>query len=135
MLTPQEAFKVGFLAKCAADGLTPDQTLAAVKSAADLFSKEAVVGTLLGKGIDVAKGVGGGLARFGLPLALVAPPIVGGMAGYGLAKATDIGETDVAELKDQELIDEYNRQTAAIARARAAKANRVEATRPGRALF
>ena len=135
MLTPQEAFKVGFLARCVEDGLNPAQMLAAVKQASDMLEKRAFVGTLLGKGVDVVRGVGKGIAGYGVPLALVAPPVIGGLAGYGLARATDIDDTDVDEVKDREVIEEYRRQTEGLARHKAMKEHR-RPTRPlGRPLL
>jgi hypothetical protein len=111
-MTDREAFKIGFLGRCIEDGLTLPQIEAAVKTALD---KAAILGKLL----DVGAGVGKSLLSKLLPLAIVAPPIVGGLGGYGLAKATDIHDTDVAEIKDRELMDEYKRQTDRMLREKA----------------
>jgi outer membrane lipoprotein SlyB len=88
-LTAQEAFKVGFLARCVEDGLGRWAT-------------------------DV--GIG-----YGVPLAAAAPWVAGGAAGYGLARATDISDTDVGEIKDRELMSEYRRQTDQLLRQRAVR--------------
>lgn len=125
-LTAQEAFKVGFLGRCVEAGLSPTQTVEAVKRAADLMEKRAffgekLLGTALGKTVDVGKGVASGLLGYGLPLAAIAPPVVGGLAGYGLAKATDIDDTDVQEIKDRELADELRRQAARLRRQKAVR--------------
>lgn len=135
MLTPREAFKAGFLTRCASDGMTPEQMLGAVKLAAEMFEKRAVVGTVVGQGIDAAKGLAGGLLRMGVPLAIAAPPILGGLGGYALAKATDIDDTDVEAIKNRELVDEYERQTEGLARRRAVRDRRQDIQRPGRALI
>lgn len=126
MLTAQEAFKVGFLARCVEDGLSPERMLQSVKVAADLMEKRAFLGTLVEKGLDAVKGVGGAALQYGVPLAVAAPPILGGMAGYGLAKATDIDDTDVADVKSHELIDEYRRQAEAVRRRQASRDRRPE---------
>lgn len=113
-LTAQEAFKVGFLSRCVEAQLSPEQTYQAVKTATDLFIKGAsitgLLGTALDKTLDVGKGVAGHALSYGIPAALAAPPILGGVAGYGLARATDVDDTDVAEIKNRELIQELRRQ-------------------------
>lgn len=120
-LTSQEAFKVGFLARCVRDGLTPDQMLTRVKAAEALLEKRAFLGGLLGGAAHAAGGVAKGLAGYGVPLALAAPPILGGLAGYGLAKATDVDDTDVDSIKNQELVNEYRRQAEEMRRRRAVR--------------
>lgn len=110
-LTPQEAFKVGFLSRCAEEGLSADETARCCKVAADLMRKQAIFGTetvgaLAGKGLEAL----GGAAHYGIPAALVAPPLLGGLAGYGLAKATDIDDTDVEDIKNQEVMKELRLQ-------------------------
>lgn len=111
MLTPREAFKVGFLARCAEEGLSPDQIAARVKFAADKFAGL----------MDAAAGLGKSVVGTGLPLALLAPVALGGMAGYGLSRATDIDDTDVAEIKNQELLDSYAQETARLKRQKAVR--------------
>jgi len=121
-LNAREAFKVGFLARCVEDGLSPDEMLDRVKFAAELLEKRAgIISTLGGKLADVGQGIGSAALGYGLPLALAAPPILGGVAGYGLARATDIDDTDIDDVKDREVMDEYVRQTARLKRQRAAR--------------
>lgn len=131
-LTAQEAFKVGFLGRCIEQGLSPEATLAAVKTASDLFKRASVSG-LFGTALDKTFDLGKGMLHYGLPAALVAPPILGGLAGYGLARATDIDDTDVAEIKNRELVDELHRQTERLRRQkllRTARAKTQPTTRP-----
>jgi hypothetical protein len=135
MLTAQQAFKFGFLARCAADGLTPAQTVKAAQAAREVLEKRAFLGSLVDKGLDLAKGVGGGAVSYGVPLALAAPPVLGGLAGYGLARATDIDDTEIADIKDRELIDEYTRQADRL-RQQASRRARQQPSRPaGRPLM
>jgi len=117
-LTPVEAFKVGFMARCADDGLDMLAIRARVKSA---MEKTAIVGKVIDAAKDLGKGVIDAAAGWGIPLALAAPPIAGGLAGYGLARATDIDDTDVAEIKDREVIDEYRRNRDQLMRQRATR--------------
>lgn len=114
-LTAREAFKVGFLKRCAFDGLSPEQTAQSVKMAAEKLS---FIGGLLDKGWDVAKGVGNAALSYGVPLALAAPPVAGGLAGYGLAKATDWDDTDIQDVQDGEILDELRRHTEDLKRRR-----------------
>ena len=116
MLTAMEAFKCGFLARCVEDRLTSEQILTTVKRAADLLEKQAGI---IDKAVDIGQGAVGGAFNYGVPLALAAPPLLGGLAGLSLAKATDIDDTDVADVKDRELLDEYRRQSGKLRRQKA----------------
>lgn len=100
-LNEREAFKVGFLARCAEAGMGRDEILAAVKEAGDK------VAGLLGGAGSAASSLAGSTLSLAVPAALLAPPLLGGAAGAGLARATDIDDTDVAEIKDHEIIDAY----------------------------
>lgn len=121
-MTDREAFKVGFISRCLEAGLTLEQVPGLAKQAADkLASLAGLLGTGLSKTVDLGAGLGNAALGYGLPLALAAPPLLGGMAGYGLAKATDIDDTDIAEIKDRELLDEYKRQTQQLLRRRAGR--------------
>lgn len=128
-LTAREAFKVGFLARCAHDGLNAEQIATQVKVASE---KLAFVGGLMDKAWEAAKGVGGAALNYGIPLSLAAPPVLGGLAGYGAAKATDWDDTDVADVQDQEIINELQRHTADLKRRRQVKDYRQASRRTGR---
>lgn len=115
MLTSREAFKLGFLARCAEEGLSADQIAGRVKAAADKFA------SFLG---GVTGGLGsaaGSVLSTGVPLALIAPAALGGVAGYGLSRMTDIDDTDVAEVKNRELLDTYAQETAKLRRQKAVR--------------
>jgi hypothetical protein len=89
----------------------------------------------LGKVIDTGKDIGSGLLHYGVPAALIAPPVLGGLAGYGLAKATDVDDTDVTAIKNQELVDEYMRQSDRLKRQTAARNYRTDTRRAGSMFF
>lgn len=108
MLTAKEAFKVGFLRKCAELGMTEDEIGQTIKSAN--IGVDSVLNAITG----VAKPVVEKTLQVGIPAALLAPPIAGGLAGYGASKLTDIDDTDVEELRQRELVDEYRRLTARL---------------------
>lgn len=139
MLTPREAFKVGFLARCAEDGVSPADTLDRVKQASAVLDrlltrgaeKTAFLGELAGGVLNFAKDVGP-YAALGLA---AAPPVIGGAAGYGLSRALDIDDTDVADVKDRELTEEYRRQTELLNRTRQQRLNAIRSRRPVRALI
>lgn len=128
-LNHREAFKVGVLARCAAEGLSITETRAVVKRGMD---KLAVLSTLLGKAMDLGRGVTTTTMGWGIPAMLAAPPILGGLAGYGLARATDMDDTDVDEIKDREVLDEYQRQTEQLRHQRAARDYRKARASGGR---
>jgi len=136
MLTPKEAFKVGFLSRCVEDGLSLEQTHARVKQAMDMLQKRAgVTDTLLsvpGKALDLAKPVMGAGLNWGIPLALAAPPIVGGIAGYSLGKMGDVDDTDVDEIKKRELIEAYKRYADAMQQAKKVRDYQTKRKQTGR---
>ena len=111
MLSKLESFKVGFLNRCVEDGLSTEEALSRVKEASDcLDSLEKQAGwftDLVSGGTDVAKYLG----SKALVAGLVAPPVLGGLAGYSHSKLTDVDDDDVDDIKKQELIDEYRRQS------------------------
>jgi hypothetical protein len=145
-LTAKEAFKVGALARMVEEGLTPDQMLARVKTAHTKLALTFGEGLALTKALGGAGGTAAGVTgkalgglwtagKLGLGVGLAAPPILGGLAGYGLARATDISDTDVDELKDRELLSEYQRQTEHLRRQRALRDHYQQqraGQRPGR---
>jgi hypothetical protein len=114
MLTEKELFKVGFLRKCADAGLTAEETAEVVKQAlhtvktADLTK---LIEAPYQAGLDIVSNTGKSLGNLGLGAALFGPALLGGAAGYGLSRLTDVDDTDVSAIKQQELIDEYRRQT------------------------
>ncbi len=117
-MNDREAFKVAFLSRCVEENMAPEEMLSLVKAATE---KAAFLGTVVGKGMDAAKMVLGKVLGAGVPTAILAPPIVGGLAGYGLARATDIDDVDIAEIRDKELLEEYQKQTDALRRTRATR--------------
>lgn len=113
MLSPREAFKAGFLLKCAQDGRTQaetehlvDQVLYVVKQAGwtDVAAKP------YNTALDVAGNTLSDLGNVGVTAALLGPALAGAAAGYGTAKLQDIDDTDVDTIKKRELADEYRRQ-------------------------
>lgn len=131
-LTAHEAFKCGFLSRCIEDGLAPEEIARSVKVACDLLEKEAVVGSLLSSVAELGKGAVGAAAHYGIPAAIVAPPLLGAAGAYGLAKMTDIDDRDVEDVKNREVIDEYARQTDKLKRLKAVKDYMKSKQRTGR---
>jgi hypothetical protein len=114
-LSAREAFKVGFMARCVEHGMNTEQMLGAVKTAMD---KLALLGVIGDAGKELLR-LGGSV---GVPLALAAPPILGGIAGAGLAKVTDVSDKDVSDIKDREVIDTYRTEAAKVRRQQAIRA-------------
>lgn len=125
-LTPREAFKFGFLARCVEDGLSPAQV---VEKAAAVFIHDP-----FGAAEDAAKSTAKLMMGVGVPLALAAPPVLGGLAGFGLSRATDVNQRDVDEVKNDELTDEYRRQADLLRRTQALRTARKNRRRTGRPL-
>ena len=119
MLSKRQAFKVGFMRKCANEGMTPEETHQVVREALSTV-KEAGITDLLTKPYNTIVDVGGealkGVGNAGLAGLALGPPIIGGALGLLAAKAGDIDTTDVNAVKKRELIDEYRRQTEILER-------------------
>lgn len=107
MLSPREAFQIGFLARCAELGLTAAETEKVASAAQDLLVKQ---GLSLESLWNPAKSLVGSGLQAGVLGAALAPPALGAAAGYGLGRLTDVDDEDVDSVKQQELIDEYMRQ-------------------------
>jgi len=136
MLDREEAFKFGFLSRCAEEGHTsPEAIYARVKVALDLFRttlyKTAGLIDMPGKILDTAVSAG----KASLPLLLAAPPILGAAAGFGLAKATDINDDDVDSIKKRELIDELQQQTERLQRERQSQERQAANAPPRRQIY
>lgn len=108
-MTSREAFKLGFVARCLEHGLSLETM---TKVASDGLQK---MSSIFG---DVAR-TGTSVLNTVLPLALAGPPIVGGLLGYGAARATDVDDRDVEDIKNQELVQTYNTETDRIKRQQA----------------
>jgi len=133
MLTDLETFKAGFLTRCVEEGISTDEALSRVKSASDRLDAMEKQADIPGYGIvkDILKGVAGvatpvvSKATELLSAAgIFGPPALGGLAGYGVSKMTDVDEEDVDDIKKQELIDEYQRQAAKLKQSKALRAYR-----------
>lgn len=106
-LTPKEAFRMGFLMRCAEEGCDMAEITSRTKFASDLreLTKKADANALWQLISNVST----------LPLqistvGLAAGALGGGAAGYGLAKLTN-RPIDPEEAKRQELISAYKLQT------------------------
>lgn len=109
-LTEKQAFKVGFLLRCADEGLTIEETHQRVKQAIDKYANPlaalAGAGTVLG---GLAKHVLPFGAESGLALGIGAPVAAGAGLGYMAAKMRHPGEEVLDQAKRDEVIGEYER--------------------------
>jgi hypothetical protein len=103
-LTPSQMFKVGFLLRCADEGLSDEETAERV-AMAERYVKQAGVG-------DAIQGTASGgsatlqlLRSLGL-WGLVGGGLLGGIGGYAGGVLTD-EPTDPSEVKKQELVAAY----------------------------
>jgi len=116
-MTEKEAFKIGFLLKCAEDGLTVEQVESRIQQRASLFKKEAgpwdTFTSILSRGVDAA----GAVADKAFWPAVIAPPLLGIAGAYGLSRAQD-DTYDVDEAKKREEIAAYRRAIDQLNRSR-----------------
>jgi len=130
MLTDRQNFKLAFMSRCIEDGITtPAEIHERVKRAIDELNNGPEKQALVGEVLDFAGRLGG----MALPIAFAAPPVLGAGAGYLAARATDVDDADIEEVKRQELIDELRRQTAKARRRHAVKDYRQTVAPFGRA--
>jgi len=123
-MQPREAFKIGFLARCVEQGLSPEATHNLVKSAEDCF-KSASFG--LTDTINAIKGIAypSGFLAAGAPIA------VGSGAAYFANKANDTDATDIEEIKQKELLETYGRMADQLERRKKLQAYKADRKRTG----
>lgn len=145
----KEAFKLGFLTRCVEEGLSPEQTHALAKMAAeqlekrsglpfaatamsalDWLSKQSPIKSTT----DAYKGVVDS-ASATLPLVaagLAVPPAIGGLAAYLHNRSTDVDATDIGQVKQKELADTYRRMADQLNRQKQLRDYKQERKRTGR---
>ena len=106
-LTPCQMFKVGFLLRCADEGLSEEETDVRIKEASrfsEQYEKQAegpISGTL-GTGAKALKGL--------TLLSMLTAGLAGGVGGYAAGSLTD-KPIDPEDVKRQELISAYQQHT------------------------
>jgi hypothetical protein len=119
-LTNREAFKFGFLQKCALAGLSDEDIISlATKLAEEIEKRAGVVGSTISGVSRLASSGLSTLGSYAIPAALLAPPAAGALGGYGLAKLMDSRDIDADEIKNRELAEEYERQAQRIRKRKA----------------
>jgi hypothetical protein len=113
-MTNPEAYKVGFLARCAEEGLDMPRIEQRIKTAAMI--KRAVwggdvPGKFVGAGTDIFKK----LLDSGKLFAMATPPMAGTFGGYLMARANE-NEDSVAEAQRQEELAAYYQAIEQLAR-------------------
>jgi hypothetical protein len=121
MLSPREAFKFGFMLRCADENLTEEQTRERIKVAFANMQKTAWINPFPAIG-QTAKAVYPLIKGLGL-LGIGGAAAAGGLGGYGLAKMTE-KDVDPEEIKRQELIAAYQQQANEIRRRAKARSYR-----------
>jgi enoyl-CoA hydratase/carnithine racemase len=114
-MTPQEAFKLGFLARCVEENFSQEK----IAVLSDRLSKEA------NEILDTITDVG----KFGLGTALAAPPLAGMLTSYLANKVSEPTELDVNEIRQRELLDEYRRSAQKLEHQRARRAFKQQANK------
>lgn len=111
-MTERQAFKFGFLSRCAVSGLLPHEIPIFVKRAIDV----------LGPAVEATKATAGLV----IPAAILTPLVLGGLAGYGLARISDVGPTP-DDVKTRELIDTYRQEAERLRRIKEDRQKRRQA--------
>ena len=135
-LSPREQFKFAFLEKCAEQGLSVDEML---DKAAELLERTKQADSTWEEYLGNAlKGVGLGTAGYvsaknpWIPaLAIGGPLVAGAFAGRQLAKMQEPSEYDIDEIKRQETLDEYRKQTERLQRDKRVRDYRAQDTGKG----
>ena len=121
-MTPREAFKIGFMARCVEEGLSTEKTAALMEKAGESW-----LGSLLEGGKSVMYPLGA--------LALATPPAIGGLAAYFNNKATDTDADAVEEIKQKELIDSYGRMAEQLKQRKRLRERKAERAAEKRQVF
>ena len=137
----KEAFKLGFLTRCVEEGLSPEQTHALAKMAAEQLEKQAFTEWLSRQITSPVKNVADAYdsvidaASSTVPLVagtLAIPPALGGLAAYLHNRATDVDATDIGQVKQKELADTYRRMADQLNRQKQLRDYKQERKRTGR---
>lgn len=104
-LSPEQAFKVGFLLRCVEEGLNEEQISDRIERG--LTIKKALLEHI--PGYETLKSLGTNVLDAGLTAAVGVPVGIGALGGAAAAKATTNNAMNVDTLKQEELIDTYNR--------------------------
>jgi hypothetical protein len=116
-MTTREAFKFGFLLRCAQEGLTLDQTEQRIN---DILEKKAawvgpalanLGGRIFSTGGTIASSVLPFLLQSGLVLGIGGPALAGMGGGYLAAKLRSGNVSEIEEAKTNEILAEYQRLT------------------------
>lgn len=122
-MTPQQAFKFGFFARCVEDNLD----LPVVKAAWDRLCTEKRAFASLDN-----------VTQLGLPLltALIGGPIaLGGVGAYAKNKLSDVTDTELEVAKKNEILQTYKDMTEQAKRQLAIRQRRKESGKNPRVLF
>lgn len=139
-MLPNEAFRLGFMARCVEEGLSADETYALSKTASASMEKlgftKWIAEQALGPFNETAKttknmadAVSSAMPFVGM--GLMAPPVLGGTAAWLVNHATDTDGSDVEEAKQHELIDTYNRMSGQLQRQKQLQAYKAKRKRTG----
>jgi hypothetical protein len=103
--------------------MTTDEIHRCVKKALDSTTKEGAISDIVTKPMntmwDAAGNIASNMGGYGLTAAIAGPPALGFLGGYGLSRVTDIDDSDVDEIKKQELIEEHHRLADMLRKAKA----------------
>lgn len=105
MLSRRDLFKVGFLQRCAREGLSEQEMLTRVRRAREkLAGLTDILSTPYNAGVNLASSAVGHLGSALTTGAVLGPLALGGLGGYAVAHATDADETDAEAARKRDYI-------------------------------
>jgi hypothetical protein len=127
----RQTFKAACLLYGLSQGWSLDELATKTAESADVLrgelKKQALIPPVIkaigGKLLDTGFGLGSTLAGGAL---LLGPPAIGAAVGYNAAKLTDVDDTDIEEVKTQEMLTELETLTDKIRRNNAIEAYRQQ---------
>lgn len=120
-MTPQEAFKIGFLARCVEENYGPEKIAALSGMMTEKVGFTGVGGELADTATDMGKLMATGFAA--------APWLTGGGLAFLANKASDPTHADIDEVKNQELLSEYEQATQRLKQQQALRQYKAQQTK------
>ena len=118
MLNDREAFKAGFLKRCADEGLSAAESIDLVKQANSEMEKMSSLSKIIAKLMVPFTPIYEKGLNLGLGAALLGPPAAGVAGSYLYSRATDSDDTDEDTARKKELAEAYRDQAAKIVESR-----------------
>lgn len=108
-MSPDTAFKVGFMLRCIDENLTDDEMAERINKGLD--KQASPVGATIGAAGRLGGGILGSAGQLMLAAGIGIPVVAGAAVGAGTAKMTGDANVDIDSLKKEEMINTLNQLT------------------------